>query len=234
MLVALLSISFSPSLTYSRIDVQLASFRITIDPSTVNLTAGDEIDVTITVTKISRWSRNSVNLYALNLPRNVSISFTPASGRPTFKSIAKIRTGTQCEAGDFSVTIVASSKYQRATATITLHITTSVKTIGVAAYWDSGCTDEVMAIDWGAIEPGSTKDVTIYLKNEGDVDATPLLSTTNWSPSTASSHISLDWDYSGEQISASGKVQVTLTLTVSPNISGITSFSFDIIIAGTE
>ena len=34
-----------------------------------------------------------------------------------------------------------------------------VKAIGVGVYWDQNCTNAVSAIDWGILEPGSTKNV---------------------------------------------------------------------------
>jgi len=116
---------------------------------------------------------------------------------------------------------------------ITLSNVGSVKTIGVGAYWDSACTNKVSAIDWGMLEPGSTRDVIIYLKNEGNAPITLSLSATNWSPSNASNYISIGWSYSGEQISPGNVIQVTLSLLVSSGISGITNFTFDIAMTET-
>ena len=110
----------------------------------------------------------------------------------------------------------------------------NVETIGVEAYWDSDCTSEVSLVDWGMIEPGDSKNVTIYLKNEGNTTITLSLDTKNWDPPEASSYISLDWSYTGEQIDPDDVIQVVLTLTLSPDISGITSFSFTIAISGSE
>jgi len=55
----------------------------------------------------------------------------------------------------------------------------------------------------------------------------------NWSPPEASSYITLSWDYSGQSISPGEVVPVVLTLSVSGDISGITSFSLDWVIAGS-
>jgi len=119
-------------------------------------------------------------------------------------------------------------------STLTISSVGTVKTVDVGAYWDEACTNEVTTIDWGSISPGASKSVTIYLKNEGNTPITLTMNTTSWSPSAAANYISLSWDYSGEQIAAGGVIQVTLTLSVSSNISGITSFTFDIVITGTE
>jgi len=223
----------SPSIAHVSAGLSVASLEIEVSPSTVDLAVGETRNITITVTRSSLWNRRDVTLYALNLPQDVSISFTPKRARPPFKSIATIGVNAACKAGDFNVEIMAISKNELASATVTLHISANVKTVDIAAYWDSYCTNRTTAIDWGTIEPSSSKDVTIYLKNEGDVNVTLSLNTANWNPSIAYSHISLSWNYSAEKINPSGKIAVTLTLTVSPDTSGITSFSFDIIITGS-
>jgi len=111
--------------------------------------------------------------------------------------------------------------------------TGTVKTIGVGVYWDSGCTSEVTSIDWGTIDVGATETVAVYIRNEGTDSMTLTLETENWSPSGASSDMSLTWDYGGQAIAVDGVVQVTLSLEVSDTIEGITSFSFDIVITGS-
>jgi len=109
-----------------------------------------------------------------------------------------------------------------------------MKTIGVKAYLDSGGSQEVSSINWGTLEPGSTKNFTLYIKNEGNVNITLSLSTENWSPSSASNYMSLSWSYNGAVIKPGQIVQVTLSLQVSSSISGVTNFSFDIVITATE
>ena len=91
-------------------------------------------------------------------------------------------------------------------------------------------------IDWGTPEPGDVVLRTLYMRNEGNVEMTFSLDTTNWSPSNTSSYISLDWNYAGGTIDPDQVIEVTLTLSVSPNIeeAGITTFSFNIVITGSE
>ena len=137
----------------------------------------------------------------------------------------------------FSVlgTILATSNfiYGLLTATRTIGSHGSVKAIGVGVYWDASCTSEVSSVDWGVIEPGSSANVTVYIKNTGNSPVTLTLSTDNWNPTEASSYMTLTWDYGGQSIEAGGVVQVTLSLAVASNVSGITDFSFDIIITGS-
>ncbi|UCE29579.1 MAG: hypothetical protein JSV85_02345 [Candidatus Bathyarchaeota archaeon] len=110
----------------------------------------------------------------------------------------------------------------------------NVNTIGVGVYWDSACTNNVSSINWGSLEPGSNVDRTVYVQNEGNVPMTLSLTEGNWDPTSASTHISLDWDREGSVIDAGSVLQTVLTLSVSSEVDGITSFSFDLTITGTE
>jgi hypothetical protein len=109
----------------------------------------------------------------------------------------------------------------------------SVKGIGVGVYWDSACTNRTSSISWGVLEPNSDKTVTVYVKNEGNSVATLSKATQNWNPSTASSSMTLNWNYSGQTLSVNQVLQIKLTLAISSTISGITNFSFDILITAT-
>jgi len=114
----------------------------------------------------------------------------------------------------------------------------SVKTINVGVYWDRNCSSTVSSIDWGEIEPGSVKNVSLFIRNEGKAAASLFLSTDNWSPSNASEFMTLRWDYDNQMLAppdedSSDILLVALTLQVSPSIRGIKSFSFDVIIGAT-
>lgn len=108
-----------------------------------------------------------------------------------------------------------------------------VKGIGVGIYWNQSCTTEVSSIDWGIIEPGSSKNVTVYIRNEGNSATSLTMNVSNWNPSNASDFIDLSWNYQGQVINVSEVLEVTFTLIISSEIQGITSFSFDIVIVGS-
>jgi len=112
--------------------------------------------------------------------------------------------------------------------------TGAVEAIGVGVYWDNECTNRLSSIDWGVLEPGSSKHVTCYIQNEGSSASTLSMYMSNWSPSNASDYLSLSWDYGGQSIDVDRVVQVTFTLSVDANIEGITNFSFDITIAANS
>jgi hypothetical protein len=116
----------------------------------------------------------------------------------------------------------------------TITNTGSVKGVGVGVYWDADCTNSVDSIDWGFLEPGETTNVSIYIKNEGNIAVVLNMTTDNWSPVSASDYIILTWNREGYLLDADSVVQSVLTLSVSPDISEVTSFSFDIVITGTE
>lgn len=119
-------------------------------------------------------------------------------------------------------------------ASQSIYNTGNVKAVGVGAYWDSGCTDEVSSINWGDLEPNETKDVIMYVKNEGSVAMTLGMTTDNWDPESASSFMTLSWNREDYMLDTGSTVQAVLTLSVSSDISGIANFNFNITITGTE
>ena len=103
-----------------------------------------------------------------------------------------------------------------------------VKAVGVGVYWDAALTNKVSSIDWGVLDPGSNKNVTVYIRNEGNSAVSLTMNTANWNPSTASNYMTLTWNYGGQSINVGAVIQVKLTLSVSASVAGITNFSFDI------
>jgi len=99
-------------------------------------------------------------------------------------------------------------------------------------FYDSECTNPVSSIDWGQVEPGDTSNATVYVKNLGDTGVNLYLNTQNWDPSEASQYISLDWNYTGVVLEPGERIPVQLTLTVSESATGITDFSFEIVVTG--
>ena len=107
----------------------------------------------------------------------------------------------------------------------------TVKALGVGVYWDSNCTNPVSLINWGTVEPGSTNNVTVYVRNEGNTAANISMTTENWNPQNAPNYLTLNWNFNGQQLNPLEVVQITLSLNVSSNVQGIENFSFDIIIS---
>ena len=108
-----------------------------------------------------------------------------------------------------------------------------IKAINVDVYWDVGCTQNVTEIDWGTPAPGDVVNNVVYIKN-GGTSLVPLsMLSSGWDPAGAGSFLTLTWDREGAPVDAGGVVQALLSLDVSGAITGITDFSFDIVIEGT-
>jgi hypothetical protein len=109
-----------------------------------------------------------------------------------------------------------------------------VKAVGVDVYWDNDCTSELTSIDWGFLNSGATSNVTMYLKNEGNIPVVLNVTADNWSPASTSDHMVLSWNREGYVLNSNSLVQAVLTLSVSSGIGKVRSFSFDMTITGTE
>ena len=129
------------------------------------------------------------------------------------------------------VAILSLAIYAYGFYTVERRITAAgkIKALGVGIYWDSNCTEEVTSINWGTVEPNSTTNETVYMRNEGNVDATLYLSTENWDPPGVETFITLGWNYTDSLLAPDEVIVVDFILEIA-NITGITSFSFDIII----
>lgn len=110
----------------------------------------------------------------------------------------------------------------------------TLKAIGVSVYWESSCTNNVTSINWGLVEPGSEHNVHVWIRNEGTVPMTLSMTMDNWDPSLASMYITVGWNREAYVLDLGEALEAIITLSVSNDISDITSFSFDITIAGTE
>lgn len=82
------------------------------------------------------------------------------------------------------------------------------------------------------IDPGSSSDITFYIRNEGNYPVTLFLGAENWNPSSASDYLTLTWEYVGQTIDAGETVQVTLSLVASSDMGNFVDFYFDVILGG--
>jgi hypothetical protein len=104
---------------------------------------------------------------------------------------------------------------------------------GIGIYSDDQCMIDLTSVTWGVLEPGDIKNVTFYLKNEGDSPIIISLETSNWTPTAATNYLDLSWDYNNDAINSEEIIQVKLTLTIDQNIEGVSDFSFDVTIIGS-
>lgn len=104
----------------------------------------------------------------------------------------------------------------------------------IGVYWDAGFANRTTAINWGTLDPGTTKSFSVYIRNEGNSALTLGISASNWYPSSASNYMTLTWNYNDQPIGFGEYVQITLTLAVRSSITGILDFHFDLTIVGNE
>ena len=110
----------------------------------------------------------------------------------------------------------------------------AVDAVSVGVYWDRDCASPVESIDWGSLSPGSSATASVFVRNEAGADVRLSLNTTGWTPPHASEDISLDWDYTSGPLRPKDSAHTTLSLSVSPGVTNVTNFSFDIVISATE
>jgi len=108
----------------------------------------------------------------------------------------------------------------------------NIYTLNIEAYWNEACTEQCTSINWGWLHPGDVKNVTIYIKNDGNVNVTLWLLTENWNPENASNYLNLTWNREG-YLMTEEVADATLTLTVS-NETTFDNATFDIIIKAVE
>jgi len=110
----------------------------------------------------------------------------------------------------------------------------TIEAISLGVYWDASCVTGVQSIDWGNLTRGSTNNVFIYVRNEGNKAVCLSLSTTDWIPVEASKYLKLGWDYSRQIIEPMDVIKIGLELSVSLLITGIVAFNFKIVISSSE
>ncbi len=110
----------------------------------------------------------------------------------------------------------------------------TLKAIGVSVYWESSCQTNVTSINWGLVEPASSQNVRVWIRNEGNVPLTLTMTRSNWSPSAASTFMTVSWNRNNYVLGAGNTVDATISLGVDSDVTGITDFSFDLTIIGTE
>lgn len=125
---------------------------------------------------------------------------------------------------------IAASRWS--TTTIPSH--GNLKIEGMGIYDDRNCSVATTYLDWGTLEPGTTKTITLYIRNEGNQQATIFMTAENWNPAETTNYMHLNWNYSGETLDPKEVVEVTLTLSVSSTVENIVDFSFDVTIGANE
>ena len=103
----------------------------------------------------------------------------------------------------------------------------------IEAYSNYACTIDATSISWGTLQPGQSITKTIYLKNQGNVAARLTCTFTEWNPSGASNYIHMSWNREGATINPGAVLSTEIRLNVDSSVSGVSDFSFKILINAT-
>jgi len=114
------------------------------------------------------------------------------------------------------------------TRTSIFNVSAVEETANIGVYSNKECTNPVFSIYWGALSPGQTVNVTMYVRNEGNESILLVEETTGWSPTYSIRYLHFSWSYQNRRIEAGVVVPLTQTLYVSRNIIGISNFTFNI------
>lgn len=110
-----------------------------------------------------------------------------------------------------------------------LRVSAVETTTSLGVYWDADCSSVVESVDWGALVPGQTSRVAVYVRNEGARTLYLRASAVNWQGDNASNCLMFGCE--SPMIRPDEAVQVTMRLLIFSNASK-TSFSFGILLVG--
>jgi hypothetical protein len=102
--------------------------------------------------------------------------------------------------------------------------------VNLDVYADSAGNTPLTGVEWGLLYPGDLITQELYIRNTGNQATTLQLETANWSPSQASTYLTLSWDYGNELVQPDETLRVTLSLTLASDVQDIQEFSFDIVL----
>jgi hypothetical protein len=111
---------------------------------------------------------------------------------------------------------------------------TVISPVNIGVYTDSDCTQNCTNISWGTLNPNTTTNKTIYVKNTGTVPLTLSMTTESRTPTDADDYLTLTWDQQSTILNPDETTPANLTLSVAADTGDLTSFSFNIVITGTE
>jgi hypothetical protein len=97
---------------------------------------------------------------------------------------------------------------------------------------DAAVTKEISSVLWGNITPGGSADVTLWIKNTGNMPLTLTMTESNYTPATATNYLTLTWNQENTKIQPGAVVACDLHLKVTPVVADLTDFSFQITING--
>jgi hypothetical protein len=116
----------------------------------------------------------------------------------------------------------------------TVPLNGTITAVNLGVYSDSNCNQTCTTLNVGTLNPGGTATQTIYIKNTGTIPETLTMTTNNWTPTDATSSLTLTWNRQNTVLDPGASIQATLTLTAAANTGDLATFSCDLTITGTQ
>lgn len=105
----------------------------------------------------------------------------------------------------------------------------NLKTVGVQVY--SSMNKTILEhVDWGILTPGENKNVTAYIHNVGNTNATITVTTTNYQPTILANYSTFICPLNNTMLRPNQIAETTFTLFIHYDIYNVTDFTFDIMI----
>ena len=115
-----------------------------------------------------------------------------------------------------------------------IHTSGVIASAGIEIYQTANLGEKLTQIDWGTFEAGGGAYIDCWIKNTGNVPVTLKTSTNNYLPLESQTWLTLTSNITSTFVlQQNSAVVCRLTLLSSPLITGITNFSFDVIVTAT-
>lgn len=172
--------------------------------------------------------------------QSIPMSPSPSGSPSPSKSPDAVQPATEKLASSSSITVntLAQVNSSQPASSVKLGVYASDPSVGQPV--------ALQVIDWsafGSLVPGqSVNSSKVYLKNEGSVPVTLALSATGWAfqdsgggslSQSYQQYFVLSWNYDNRKIGVNETRGVTFTLSISPSIVNVATFSFRLVVTAT-
>lgn len=186
---------------------QTFNYATSVSPSSLSIAKGSSAQSTVSVELISGTAPSqAVVLSSSGQPSGVSVSFSPSSGNPTFRSTMSISVSSAANAGTYTLTITGTSGALAKSTTLTL-------TIVNAADFTLSATPSTLSVPQGSLGSAVIKVEALNgYSNTVSLSATGLPSGVNYafSLSSAKPTFSSTLTLSASQSAATGTFTITI------------------------
>jgi hypothetical protein len=109
---------------------------------------------------------------------------------------------------------------------------TEIQTVGELKVYLNPQEPPAANLQWGALTPGETKLVPVYIQNTGNTPLSITVLPSEWNPTDAATYLTLTCNC--VEVPAYSLNEAYFALIVSPDIKGVGAFSFTITVTGSS